>query len=56
MNINSHARDSKESHGEVKEDVKTNGIKGACQKEFEKEVTEIREGLSKLMELLQRSD
>jgi hypothetical protein len=40
----------------VKEDVKVNGTKGVCQKEFDKEITEIKEELSKLMELLERSD
>lgn len=39
----------------MKEYVIANGIKGAYQKEFYRKVAKIKEGLSTLMELLQRN-
>ena len=56
MTINSHAMDSRRSHNEKGEDAKVIGIKRMSQETFEREMDEIRESLSKLMELLQRSE
>lgn len=59
MTANGHVEVSKESHGEVKEYIMEIGInrekKHMSQVELEKETVEIREGLSTMMELLQRS-
>jgi len=56
MTVNSHIKGSKGSHDRLKEDASTVGIKGVCQKEFDKEVIEIKERLSKMMKLLQEED
>ena len=55
MTIISHAMGSRRSHNEKGEDDKAISIKRMIQETFEREMVEIRESLSKLMELLQRS-
>ena len=55
MAINSHAMSSRRSRSEKGEDSKVIVIKRMSQETFEIEMVEIRESLSKLMELLQRS-
>ena len=52
---NGQVMGSRRSHCEKGEDAKVIGIKRMSQETFEREMVEIRESLSNLMELLQRS-
>ena len=57
MTVDSHKRGSRERHNELKEDAKTTGMKRRMNQEgFDKEMAEIKERLSVMMELLQRSE
>ena len=57
MTVDSHKRGSMGGHSKMKEDAKAISIKKSMDQEtFERETNEIRESLSKLMELLQRGE
>ena len=57
MTVNGHEEGSKESHNKVRKYVNSIGIKMRMDQDiFEKEIDEIKENLSKLLELLQGSE
>ena len=48
----SHLKGSKGNHSRTKEDARASGVKRMSQSEFDREVIELKKGLSKLTELL----
>ena len=52
MATESHLKGSKGSHNRTREDPRASDVKMMSQSEFEREVTELKKGLSKVTELL----
>ena len=52
MIVDSHLKGSKGSHNRTREDARANGVKRMSQSKFDREVTELKKGLSKVAELL----
>ena len=56
VTIHSHMRNSKKNHSQVKEDVQLKGIPRTSQKEFDKEIIEIKEGISYIERFIQENN
>ena len=48
----SHLKGSKRNRSKTKEDTKASGVKRMSQSEFDREVTELKKGISKVAEML----